>query len=311
MGKETYNFLDSLDIREFNHDTKFTPAEQAVLIARSQKQTVYEKINALYGLTENYTEEEFQKAAGQIQGPYYEQEISLRDAVLKTIRIWEETLQDRADNDGAVYTVCLCEKDYENVSEIMQHRFFSSFEKAYENLQFQKEEYLRDEYLHDVETCGIIYRFHLDSMDVSYAPYESYRYDNDLRLIEVNKTVPLDDGFDTIDTYEVFVPLPFHAGDIVKVESPFRKTYYGVWFREWKKLDNGFFDMVASIDVYDSERGKFAYTDDTDILKVSYCSEEELPEREKCLKMISKVRKGEMDFYGLLCMVQEKSDVRL
>lgn len=299
-----YNFLDSVDIREFNRDTKFTPAEQVVLIARSQKRTVYEKIDALRWLVEHCTEEEFQEDADQLQGSYCEEENSFRDAVIKTVTIWEEVLQDRLKNDAVVYTVCLCEKDYENSSEIMQHRFFSSFEKAYENLQFQKEEYLRDEYLKDVETCGVICRFHLDDTTVSYSPYESYRYDNDLRLIEVCKVAPTD-GFDTIDMYEIFVPLPFQAGDLVKVESPFRKTYYGVWFREWKKPKNGFFDMVASIDVYDSDSGKFDYTDDTDILRVSYCSEEELPEKEKNLKLISKVRKGEMDFFGVLCMVQE------
>lgn len=305
MGKAAYSFydfLDSADIRKFNRDTKFTPAEQAVLIAQSKKRTMYEKIEALHDLVENYSEAEFQKDADWIQGPYYPEEISLRDAVLKTLKIWEEALQDRLKNDGVVYTVCLYEKDYENSSEIMQHRFFSSFEKAYENLQFQKEEYLQDEYLKDIETCGVIYRFYLDDSTVLYSPHESYRYDNDLRLIEVDKVVPTD-GFDTIDTYEVFVPLPFQAGDLVKVESPFRKTYYGVWLREWKKSKNGFFDMVTSIDVYDSESGKFDYTDDTDILGVSYCSEEELPEKEKSLKLISKVRKGEMDFFEVLCMM--------
>ena len=40
-------FIDSPDIREYNKDTDFTPAEWAVLIGMSCRQTMEEKIEAL------------------------------------------------------------------------------------------------------------------------------------------------------------------------------------------------------------------------------------------------------------------------
>ena len=47
-------FIDSPDIREFNKDTNFTPAEQAVLISLSDKTTVEEKIEALQYLADRW-----------------------------------------------------------------------------------------------------------------------------------------------------------------------------------------------------------------------------------------------------------------
>ena len=55
-----------------------------------------------------------------------------------------------------------------------------------------------------------------------------------------------------------------------------------------------------SLDMYDSAEKRFWYTDDTSILKMEYCTDEELPENESVLKALSEVRKGEMDFFVLL-----------
>lgn len=46
-------FIDSPDIREFNKDTVFALAEQAVLVSISYKTTVKEKIEALQYLADN------------------------------------------------------------------------------------------------------------------------------------------------------------------------------------------------------------------------------------------------------------------
>lgn len=149
-------FIDSSDIREFNKDTNFTPAEQAVLISLSDKTTVEEKIDALQYLADHYTEAEFQK----------------------------------------------------------------------------------------------------DSI-----------------------------------------------GDIVKVESLCSPTYYGVISCDWKrpeKTENIL--MWISLEMYDREKEDFDYTDGSGdcVLGYSFCPYEELPEKERMLKLISDVRKGEMDFYLLL-----------
>lgn len=52
-------FIDSPDIREYNKNTHFTPAKQAVLISKSKNTTVLEKLSALKYLTKNYSDEEF------------------------------------------------------------------------------------------------------------------------------------------------------------------------------------------------------------------------------------------------------------
>ena len=39
--------MGTYDIREYNHDTEFMPAQLAVLVSRSQKKTIEEKIEAL------------------------------------------------------------------------------------------------------------------------------------------------------------------------------------------------------------------------------------------------------------------------
>lgn len=54
-------FIDSQDIREYNKDTCFTPAEWAVLISKSLKRTVEEKIDALQYLVDHYTDSEFKE----------------------------------------------------------------------------------------------------------------------------------------------------------------------------------------------------------------------------------------------------------
>lgn len=55
------SFIDSPDIREYNRDTDFSPAEWAVLVPKSFGRTVKEKIEALQYLADNYTAAEFEQ----------------------------------------------------------------------------------------------------------------------------------------------------------------------------------------------------------------------------------------------------------
>ena len=82
--------------------------------------------------------------------------------------------------------------------------------------------------------------------------------------------------------------------------SPFWPTYYGVISHKWERRKPEFQGMLMSIDVYDDRSRRFDYTDDTDILSLEYCLEEELPKGQRILKQISDVRKGKMDFFALL-----------
>ena len=59
--------------------------------------------------------------------------------------------------------------------------------------------------------------------------------------------------------------------------------------------------MTMYMDVYDTRRKKYDFTDDTEILSLTYCELEEIPEDErKKLEVLSRVRKGYFDFHALL-----------
>ena len=103
--------------------------------------------------------------------------------------------------------------------------------------------------------------------------------------------------------WSMFIPLPFKNGDIVKVADPFRDTYYGVFVGEWKRPDKrDQLSMTIGIDVYIAENGKdqFDCTDDTEILCLEYCKDEELPRNQNVLKLLRDVRKGKKDILSLL-----------
>ena len=295
-----YNFLefiDSPDIRNFNKDTLFTPAEQAVLIAKSRKRTVEEKIDALQYLADRYSEEEFQKDVCKV-GNYYEKTAGkFRDCIIKTITVWKEILQDRNKSDGYVYAAHINEKDFVR-DELSEYCFFFSYEKAFEFIQREKKSYLDDEDLKRVETFGKIYRLKVDEVYGRYNPYDEFFFDSDMRLVDIWRYPPVTRDTE-LEEYNVFVPLPFEVGDIVKVHSSLWADYYGVISHN-RSYRTSLLTMLTSIDVYDEKSGKFDYTDDTDILEMEFCTEEELPEDQKVLKVIRDIRKGDMDFYTLL-----------
>ena len=55
--------------------------------------------------------------------------------------------------------------------------------------------------------------------------------------------------------------------------------------------------FTMSLDMYDQDTKKFWFTDDTCILDLEYCSDEELPEKENVLKGLSDIRYGKVDFF--------------
>lgn len=60
------------------------------------------------------------------------------------------------------------------------------------------------------------------------------------------------------------------------------------------------------MDIYIDEEDYFIFTDDTDILSLSYCKDE-LPLEQEPLKRISNIRKNEENFIGLLWEYGAKS----
>ena len=299
-------FIDSPDIREFNKDTAFTPAEQAILIANSCMTTIEEKMDALQYLLDHYSEEEF-IAGNYIDNDHLSKETSIKNAIVRTLKDWEGALEARYDNAGYVYAACFRDKEC-NRDDTYDSCFFTTYEKAYEYLVAEKQTYLEKDSLRDIKVYGEIYRIALDGPKNGFTDGDRYHFDNKMRLVSVygdpDRFWPGGDYPALLDDYQMYVPVPFKPGDIVKVDNPFYETDYGVISHEMilperKKL----ISLRTSLDVYDggfNGNGDFDFTDDTDILSLSYCSDAELPDNEQMLRVISKARKGEMDFYDIL-----------
>ncbi len=94
MNHKVLEFIDSPDVREFHKNTVFTPAQKVVLVMRSGKKTVDEKIEMLEYLLETYSETEFND--GSVICNYVcDTDISFYENVKYTIKIWKDMLCDR------------------------------------------------------------------------------------------------------------------------------------------------------------------------------------------------------------------------
>ena len=306
-------FIDSPDIREYHKNSRFTPAQECVLVAVSEKTTVEEKIETLRYILNHYKKEELgvETVSDNISLGILDVEQFLMEAKL-TLHIWEELLKTRyEDSDrGVIYAACLTEKGF-FADKLTDFCFFSSYDAAYHSLLRQKQEYLSDADLKDVETYGEIYRITLDNLEYDYTDADTYRFDNEMRLVQAfgsakRRWADEDEIISTLESYEFYLPLPFQRGDIVKAESPFYETYYGVIpygvgeeaeeVRKWNR------SMYRSLDIYNESSCNFGYTDDTNSLHLSLCGEEELPDGQEVLKTIRGIRRGEMDFISFLSM---------
>lgn len=300
-------FIDSQDIRKHNKNTQFTPAEWAVLVESSTKRTVEEKIEALQYLLDHYQENEFGDENVNIAPPVYppyKDDMPFREVVKRTVEIWQEILEDRNKKEDVIYAAQLTEKGYWR-DNLHEYSFFTSYEGAYAYLIKEKQEYLDDEGLKEIETCGEIRRIKMEDNDS-----DCFLFDTGMRMTDIRAGINrmlCEDGemFSPLDTfvYKIFVPLPFQKGDIVKVEYFFDTPEYGVISCDWKRPEKKeWIKMWTSLDTYDSKFETFGYTDGTGdgILGYSFCPDKELPEDQQALKLIRDVRKGELDFYMLL-----------
>ena len=290
------DFIDSEDIREYNKDTLFSPTQKALLIGHSKKQTIEKKIKAMDRLLLEYLDWDF---------PYIDaddKKQSFRKVITEEVKEWKEVLEKRYDNREAVYISRLSEVEFLSSDE-GNPRFFSNYAKAYESLVIAKKRYLDDLDLKDVQTLGEIIRITVDAGNASYGYDERhYLFDTDMRLIDVYRKCHEDNCLvNGMDAYRCYIPVPFKAGDIVKCVSPYHETYYGVFPYDWKEPENRYgITMYVSLDTYYAKEKLFEITDETPVLELSKCRDDELPEEQRILKVISAVRKGELDFYTIL-----------
>lgn len=290
------DFIDSEDIREYNKDTLFSPTQKALLIGHSKKQTIEKKIKAMDRLLLEYLDWDF---------PYIDaddKKQSFRKVITEEVKEWKEVLEKRYDNKEAVYIARLSEVEFLS-SDDGNPRFFSNYAKAYESLMLAKKGYLDNLDLKDVQTLGEIIRITVDAGNASYGYDERhYLFDTDMRLIDVYRKCHEDNCLvNGMDAYRCYIPVPFKAGDIVKCVSPYHETYYGVFPYDWKEPENRYgITMYVSLDTYYAKEKLFEITDETPVLELSKCRDDELPEEQRILKVISAVRKGELDFYTIL-----------
>ncbi len=260
--KDLLEFIDSADIREYNRETGFVPAEWAVLIRASKKQTMEEKMEALQYLVDHYKEADFGDEKVNIFGrgyPLFDKKIPIREVVKKTLALWQDILDDRGRNENVVFAAKLTEKGYSSDS-LAEYVFFADYQDAFAYLSHEKQKYLDDEELKEIETAGEIHRIKMGG------GYDAYYFDTQMRLVDLGEDAdrvidekgmllsPLEK-----EVYKVFVPLPFRTGNIVKVDNWNEEPYYGVISHEWK-----------------------------------------LPEDKQVLKLLRAVRQGKLDFYTLL-----------
>ena len=290
------DFIDSEDIREYNKDTLFSPTQKALLIGHSKKQTIEKKIKAMDRLLIEYLDWDF---------PYIDaddKKQSFRKVITEEVKEWKEVLEKRYDNKEAVYIARLSEVEFLS-SDDGNPRFFSNYAKAYESLMLAKKGYLDNLDLKDVQTLGEIIRITVDAGNASYGYDERhYLFDTDMRLIDVYRKCHEDNCLvNGMDAYRCYIPVPFKAGDIVKCVSPYHETYYGVFPYDWKEPENRYgITMYVSLDTYYAKEKLFEITDETPVLELSKCRDDELPEEQRTLKVISAVRKGNLDFYTVL-----------
>lgn len=228
--------------------------------------------------------------------------ISFREVVSKRLREWKGVLEMRYGNKDAVYISRLSEVEFLSTND-GSPRFFSNYSKAYESLMMDKNGYFDDLDLKDVRTLGEIIRITVDAGNTSYGyDQRHYLFDTNMRLIDAYRRC-YDDACPAsgIDAYHCYIPLPFKAGDIVKCESLYYETYYGVFPYDWKEPENRYGTFLyVSLDTYYAKEKLFENMDYTLILELSKCKGDELPEEQRILKVISAVRKGELDFYTVL-----------
>lgn len=304
--KDLLEFIDSSDIREYNRETKFAPAEWAVLIRASRKQIIEEKREALQYLVDHYREEDFGDERVNISGPVYppfDEKMPIREVVKKTLEIWQDILDDRDRNEGVIFAAKLTEKGYRTDS-MAEYSFFTDYRDAFAHLSHAKQEYLDDKDLRDIETIGEIRRIKMGG------GYDTYYFDTQMRLVDLGEDDDrlIDENgmeLSLLDcyVYKIFVPLPFRMGDIVKVDNWGDEPYYGVISHDWKQPEKReWIKMWMSLEFYLAACDEFDYTDGTGdcILNYSLCPDEELPADVQVLKLIRAVRQGKLDWYVLL-----------
>lgn len=292
-----YDFIDSPDIREHLKKFDICLAKQAVFIAISERKSITDKIKALQFLLDNYSEEEFEKYDETINNPinsmYEESKISI--VIKNNISYWF-TLLEKNNESNRIYAVRYIDvgmsiRDSSNV-------YFNNYKKAFDYLLHEKEEYYKD-----TKMYAEIESFVTDDSDIRII----CSFDNDLIMYDISHNNDETNQYSKtrLMDFEMYIPLPFKCGDIIK-EVNFHRTIYGVFRENWEYNEDSkrwIMDYNTNIDCGEINKDTASiniYWDTVYIPRLEYCSKDELPNKHNILKYISDVRLGEYDMISLL-----------
>lgn len=190
----------------------------------------------------------------------------------QTIENWKNALEKRSDNTNAIFTANF----YESGEEILEREeVFSDYSLANEYIAERKEEYSDD-----VPTYAVIKRRILNSDD-----YIQYAFNNEMNMFDISG------AFINLENYFEEIPLPFKNGDIVTGFNPFEGEYFGVF---------SYSDSGTRLDTYDYRYNEFNSIKNPVGTELEKYGDIELYKELRILKLVSKIRKGEMDFFSML-----------
>lgn len=318
------DFIDSPEIRKYNEQTVFTPAQQAVLIMRSRKKSMEERLDALQHLVDVFAEEEFGAEGIFREDNEAVTDENMREITIKNIAYYRRLLEKRYNAEGCVFAVALHEKD--NIGtyryDVDEYCFRADYESAFQKLKEEKAEYENDADWQDVELWGEIIRIPFKTGKEEYRPRRLYyRHNHDLKLVEVEERFADNDDDQFADdlpdeialeweedlnkAFGVHISTPFRPGDLVKsvsfCNSPFYGVIHGYGLRE--KMDKEWWewqDGVMGVRFDISEDSKFGWEHDLPILSLSYCKAKEIPYDNRMIRLLSRLQKGEFNIIDML-----------
>ena len=284
--QEILKFVDSKDVRDYNKEHVFTIAEQAVLAAVSEKRTLKEKVGFLE-LLAKHPEEEFQQGSSMIGNYEPGKDKPFLQIVMEQIEEWGKLLSGQECKRGMCYIPILKRKNGEGGWNEQWKERFSSYREARECLIMQKQRIgCRDIF-------GEIYQIRKGgkSWEKEGMLTACYCLDEELRLIDAWDIAPKEKR---LRDFRVYVLSPFKPGEIVKMESPFHETVYGVLpYDHREPIGRNDVTFYLRLYTYEKQENQMDFQDSGNLLRMIRCSEAELPAEQTPLRYLQSIGKEE------------------
>ena len=285
--QEILRFVDSKDVRDYNKEHVFTIAEQAVLAAVSEKRTLEEKLEMLK-LLAKHPEEEFQQGSSMIGNYEPGKDKPFLQIVMGQIEEWDKLLSGQECERGMCYIPILKRKNGEGGWNEQWKERFGSYVEARECLIMQKQRIgCRDIF-------GEIYQARKresSSRRRNHVLTAYYILDGELRLVDACG-IPKKDK--KLGDFRVYVSSPFEPGEIVKVESPFYKTIYGVLpYDHTEPVGRNDVTFYLKLYTYEERTKQVDFRDSGNLLHMVHCPKSELPEEQMPLRYLQSIGRKE------------------